>query len=125
MELIKLKCSMLDQMARKWFEPMFLLRIKPGDKVTFVPVDKGHMSQTISGGVPSGGAEFASKVNETYTQTFSSEGSYAIKCKPHFTMGMVAMIVVGDGVSNLSQMEGLKIKGKKGQKALECNAGGA
>tara|TARA_X000000950_G_C13905776_1_gene656780 strand:+ start:3210 stop:3860 length:651 start_codon:yes stop_codon:yes gene_type:complete len=97
------------------FEPMFL-RIKPGDKVTFVPVDKGHMSQTISGGIPSGGAEFASKVNETYTQTFTAEGSYAIKCKPHFTMGMVAMIVVGDGGSNLSQMESLKIKGKKGQK---------
>ena len=97
------------------FEPI-LLRIKPGDKVTFVPVDKGHMSQSMSGGVPQGATEFASKVNEEYTQTFNTPGIHAVKCKPHFAMGMVAMIVVGDNPSNISQMENLKVKGNKGKK---------
>ena len=101
------------------FEPMFL-KIKPGDKVTFIPVDKGHMSQTMPGGAPEGSSEFASKVNETYTQVFTTAGAYAINCKPHFTMGMVAMIVVGDNPQNISQMENLKIKGNKGKKRWEA-----
>ena len=94
------------------FEPTFL-QIKPGEKVRFIPVDKGHMAQTVKGGIPSGAAAFASKVNETYTQVFDQAGAYAVKCKPHYTMGMVAMIVVGDA-QNIDQMEKLKIKGKKG-----------
>lgn len=101
------------------FEPM-LLRIKPGDKVRFIPVDKGHMSQTISSGIPEGADEFASKVNETYTQTFTTTGAHAIKCKPHFTMGMIGMIVVGDNPQNISQMENLKIKGNKGKKRWDA-----
>lgn len=94
------------------FEPTFL-RIKPGDKVRFIPVDKGHMAQSIKGGIPSGASDFASKVNETYVQTFDKPGAYAVKCKPHFTMGMVAVIAVGE-VDNLEQIKSLKIKGKKG-----------
>ena len=101
------------------FEPM-LLKIKPGDKVRFIPVDKGHMSQTISSGIPEGADEFASKVNETYTQTFKTAGVHAIKCKPHFTMGMIGMIVVGDGPQNISQMENLQIKGNKGKKRWDA-----
>ena len=101
------------------FEPS-LLRIKPGDKVTFVPVDKGHMSQSMSGGTPEGGAKFASEVNEVYTQTFNAPGVHAVNCKPHLAMGMIAMIVVGDNPSNISQMENLKIKGSKGKKRWEA-----
>ncbi len=96
------------------FEPTFL-RIKPGEKVRFIPVDKGHMAQTIKGGIPDGASSFASKVNETYTQTFEQAGAYAIKCKPHFTMGMVAMIVVGKA-GNLDQIKNVKVKGSKGSK---------
>jgi pseudoazurin len=101
------------------FEPM-LLRIKPGDKVRFIPVDKGHMSQTISSGIPEGADEFASKVNQAYTQTFTTAGAHAIKCKPHFTMGMIGMIVVGGNPQNISQMENLKIKGNKGKKRWDA-----
>jgi pseudoazurin len=101
------------------FEPI-LLRIKPGDKVAFIPVDKGHMSQSISGGLPTGAKEFASKVNEKYTQTFNTPGVHAIKCKPHFSMGMVAMIVVGENPENISQMENVKIKGNKGKKRWDA-----
>ncbi len=101
------------------FEPI-LLKINKGDKVTFIPVDKGHMSQTISKGIPLGAAEFESKVNEEYTQTFNTPGVHAIKCNPHFTMGMVAMVVVGDNPENISQMENLKIKGNKGKKRWEA-----
>ncbi len=94
------------------FEPAFL-RINPGDKVRFIPVDKGHMAQTMKGGIPNGASSFESKVNETYTQVFDQAGAYAIKCKPHYTMGMVAMIVVGQP-TNLEQIKSVKVKGKKG-----------
>jgi pseudoazurin len=76
------------------FEPS-LLKVAPGDTVKFVPTDKSHNAESITGMLPEGAKPFASKVNQEVTVTFEQPGMYGIKCLPHYGMGMVAMIVVG------------------------------
>ena len=76
------------------FEPA-LVKVAPGDTVKFVPVSKGHNVETIDGMLPDGAAPFTGKINEAVTVTFDKPGIYGFKCKPHYGMGMVGMVVVG------------------------------
>jgi pseudoazurin len=77
------------------FEPS-LLEIQPGDSVRFVPTDKGHNVVSIDGMTPEGIAPFASEMNAELVVTFERPGVYGYKCKPHYGMGMVGMVVVGE-----------------------------
>jgi pseudoazurin len=79
-------------------EPAFV-RIAPGDTVHFVATDKGHNVESIPGMIPDGASPFAGKMNEDVTVTFDKPGIYGVRCKPHYGMGMVAMVVVGDPVN--------------------------
>ena len=83
------------------FEPA-LVKIAPGDTVKFVASDKGHNAEIIDTMVPEGGTRFVGKINEELAVTFEKPGVYGYKCKPHYGMGMVGMIVVGDA-ANLDQ----------------------
>ncbi len=76
------------------FEPA-LVTIQPGDMVKFLATDKGHNAETIAGMMPEGAEAFVGKINEELAVTFDKPGVYGIKCKPHYAMGMVGMIVVG------------------------------
>lgn len=76
------------------FEPA-LVKVAPGDKVTFVPTHKGHNVETIAGMLPAGVEPVVGKYNEAVSITFDKPGIYGFKCKPHYGMGMVAMVVVG------------------------------
>ncbi|WEK06780.1 MAG: pseudoazurin [Candidatus Devosia phytovorans] len=94
------------------FEPAGL-RIAPGDTVTFVPTDKGHNVESIKEVLPEGAEAFKGGMGKEVVVTFTQEGLYGIKCLPHFGMGMVAAIVVGDGApTNLAQTETVKLPGK-------------
>ncbi len=77
------------------FEPSFV-QIQPGDTVHFVPTDKSHNAESIDGMIPDGAEPFAGKINEEIEVTPEVPGIYAVKCKPHFAMGMVMIIAVGD-----------------------------
>jgi len=77
------------------FEPAFL-QIAPGDTVTFVPTDPGHNSESIPEMVPEGAEAWKGKINEEITVTFDQEGFYGYKCLPHFALGMVGLIQVGE-----------------------------
>lgn len=88
-----------------------LVKIAPGDTVTFVSVDKGHNVQGITAMMPAGAPAFKSKLSETFVQTFAAPGVYAVKCDPHYGMGMVALIVVGKPV-NLEKAKTVKQPGK-------------
>jgi pseudoazurin len=92
------------------FEPDFL-RMAPGDTVHFVAVDKGHDAVTITGMIPDGAEPFEGKLSEDVTVTLTVPGVYGVKCKPHYAMGMVALIVVGDPV-NLDAAKAVKQTGK-------------
>jgi len=77
------------------YEPAFL-QIAPGDTVVFVATDPSHNSETIEGMIPEGAAPFSSRINEEISVTLETEGLYGVKCTPHFAMGMVMTIAVGD-----------------------------
>ncbi|KGE79937.1 pseudoazurin [Agrobacterium pusense] len=90
------------------FEPL-LSKIAVGDTVTFVPKDKGHNAEAIKNMVPDGAELFKGKVNETVKQTFNTPGVYVIKCTPHYSMGMVAVIVVGENPANVQAIKEAKL----------------
>lgn len=78
-----------------FYEPEYL-RIAPGDSVRFIPTQPSHNAATIDGMIPEGAEAFKSKINEDFTVTLTAEGVYGIKCSPHFPMGMVMLIEVGE-----------------------------
>lgn len=89
------------------FEPAFV-KVAPGDTVTFKAVDKGHNAEIIKGMIPEGAEPFKGKTNEEIVVTFTVPGAYGIKCLPHFAMGMVALVVVGDAPANLEALKAVK-----------------
>lgn len=78
------------------YEPSFL-RIEPGDSVRFLPTQPGHNAATIDGMLPDGAEPFRSQINADVTVTLTIPGFYGIKCSPHYAMGMVMVIEVGEG----------------------------
>ncbi|WP_159587959.1 pseudoazurin [Chelativorans xinjiangense] len=91
-----------------------IVRAAPGDTVRFVAVDKGHNAETIKGMVPENADGFKGKINEEFTVTLEKEGIYGVKCAPHYGMGMVALITVGEPV-NTAEAETVKHPGKAGK----------
>ena len=77
------------------FEPDYLV-IRPGDRVRFIAASPGHNAATIEGMIPAGGEPFTGRINEEIEVTLTAEGIWGIKCSPHYTMGMVMLIQVGD-----------------------------
>jgi pseudoazurin len=93
------------------FEPA-LVRIAPGDTVTFVPTDKGHNAESIKEMTPEGGELFKGSIGKEVVASFTVPGVYGIKCAPHLGMGMVAIVVVGDDISNLEAVKAAKVPKK-------------
>ena len=92
------------------FQPN-LVQAAPGDTIKFVPSDKSHNAETIKGMIPEGAEAFKGKMNEEFSVTLQQEGVYGIKCAPHYGMGMVALIVVGQPV-NADEAKAVKQSGK-------------
>ncbi|CEG07035.1 Blue copper protein [Afipia felis] len=90
------------------FEPAFL-RVQPGDTVRFIPTDKGHDAETIPGMPPDGAQPFKGKLSEELKVTFQTPGLYGYRCLPHFGMGMVGLIAVGNAAPNLDAVRQVKI----------------
>jgi pseudoazurin len=103
------------------FEPAFL-KVAPGDTVTFVVEDRGHNSEAIPGMIPDGAETWKGKMNQDVSVTFATEGLYAYKCMPHVGMGMVGLIQVGDGASNLDAFKSAKLPGKAKARMAELIA---
>lgn len=77
------------------FEPM-LLQIAVGDTVNFVPSDASHNAVSFS--APSDKSSFETPYGKATKVTFNEKGVVLVKCLPHFVMGMVGVIQVGDDV---------------------------
>jgi pseudoazurin len=93
---------------RNWFEPAVLF-VEPGDTIKFVSTDKGHNSQSLV--VPDGGETWKGKLSQDVSVTLTAEGLYAYKCLPHFGLGMVALIAVGNPSVNIEAVEGERYPG--------------
>jgi pseudoazurin len=100
------------------FEPA-LTKVAVGDTVTFIPTDKGHDAQTIPDLLPDGAETFKGKTGQEVVVTFTVPGAYAVKCTPHFAMGMVALVVVGDAPANLDQIKAAKLP-KKARERIDA-----
>lgn len=100
------------------FDPA-AVKANVGDVITFVPVDKGHDAASIKELVPEGVAEAKGKMNETLKVTVDRQGAYVFKCTPHFGMGMVALVVVGDQPANLDAVKAGKMP-KKARERLDA-----
>lgn len=101
------------------FEPA-LTTVAVGDTVTFVPVDKGHNAETIKDMLPEGAEPFKGTISQPVEVTFTVPGVYGVKCNPHYAMGMVALVVVGDPSSNLEAAKAVK-NPKKAQERLDAD----
>lgn len=77
------------------FEPDYLV-IQPGDTVRFLATSRGHNAATIDGMIPGAGESFVGRIDQEIEITLTDEGIWGIKCSPHYTMGMVMLIQVGD-----------------------------
>jgi pseudoazurin len=99
------------------FDPAFV-RLKPGDSIKFVPTDKGHNVETIKGMAADGAESVKSTVGQEATIRFDKEGVYGFKCSPHYLMGMVALVVVGDQRDNMEAAKAVT-HGKLAQKRFD------
>ena len=78
------------------YEPDFLT-VAPGDTIKFIPTDPRHNAESINEMTPEGAEPIKGKINQELEVTLTEEGIYGIKCTPHYAMGMVMLIEVGEG----------------------------
>ena len=82
------------------FKPA-VLKIAPGDSVTWKATNPGHNTASIAEMTPDATLEWNGKINEELKITFTKEGVYGYKCTPHYILGMIGIIAVGDNLANL------------------------
>ena len=90
--------------------------------MTFVPTDKSHNVESIAEILPEGVEKFKSKVNDEFVLTVTEPGLYGVKCTPHFAMGMVGLIQVGDEAANLEAAKSAKMSKKARERMDEAIA---
>ena len=78
-----------------------VLRIEPGDRVRFEALDKGHNSASKRGMLPEGAEPWNGAMDQEIEVAFTVEGTYGYICLPHYQMGMVGLILVGNHRGNL------------------------
>jgi pseudoazurin len=94
-----------------------IARIDVGDTITWSPEDKGHNVEFIAG--PDGwDAPKKSKLSKEVAITFDTPGVYLYQCTPHASMGMIAIVIVGDTDPKVvkDRLKGVKVKGKSKKK---------
>jgi pseudoazurin len=99
------------------FQPDFV-KAEVGDTIRFVPTDKGHNVESIKGMLPDGVQPFKGKFGKEVVVTVDKDGVYGVKCSPHYAMGMVALIEVGQP-ANAEQASAVKHPGKAGKTFAE------
>ena len=95
-----------------------VLKVEVGDTVVWKPKDIGHNVEFIIGPdaieLPK-----KSRINQEFTYTFEKSGVYFYQCTPHKSMGMIAVIIVGDDLTNLDQVKSVRVFGKSKRKLEE------
>lgn len=99
--ILMLNAACGDSNTPNVFEPA-ILRINRGESVTFLPTDAGHNAASKRGMIPEGAQPWNGAIDEVLTVDFTVPGIYGYLCLPHYEMGMVGLIVVGEDLSNLA-----------------------
>ncbi|WP_159718829.1 pseudoazurin [Geminicoccus flavidas] len=77
------------------FEPDYV-ELRPGDTLQFRVGHRSHNAASIDGMVPDGHPGFKGQIDEEIAVALDQPGIYGIKCSPHFGMGMVMLVRVGE-----------------------------
>ena len=101
----------IDSKRRNIYSPA-LIQIELGDTVKWVATDRGHNVEFVRGAVPEGVKPFRSALGKDVSYTFSTPGAYVFKCTPHYGLGMVGIIIVGETPDNLLDIAAKKYPGK-------------
>lgn len=104
------------------FEPDYL-HIQPGDTVHFIASDPTHNAMTIPNLWPEGAKTVRTPMNQDADVTFQQAGFYGIKCLPHFMLGMVMLIEVGENNTAAHIPDGLPARAKKRFEEIKQRAG--
>ncbi|MEZ5445735.1 MAG: plastocyanin/azurin family copper-binding protein [Gammaproteobacteria bacterium] len=71
-----------------------LVKAQPGDTISWKNMST-HNTKSIE--VPEGAQHWEGKLNEDFHVTLDKPGAYVYECVPHASMGMVGVVLVGDG----------------------------
>lgn len=89
-----------------------VLKIAAGDIVRFKAIDAGHNSASKKGMLPEGAVPWNGGIDEEIEIQFTIEGTYGYLCVPHYEMGMVGLILVGDYKQNVNTARTVRHSGK-------------
>ena len=111
-ETIKIQMLNVNEAGDKMVFSQELIRAELGDVIKFVPTDKSHNAQSVKNALPDDQKKFKGKMNKEIEYLVTEAGLTAVVCQPHQTMGMVALIVVGNDVSNAQDILDAGVRGK-------------
>jgi pseudoazurin len=111
-ETIEIKMLNVNEAGDKMVFSQELIRAELGDVIKFVPTDKSHNAQSVKNALPDDQKKFKGKMNKEIEYLVTEAGLTAVVCQPHQTMGMVALIVVGNDVSNAQDILDAGVRGK-------------
>lgn len=99
------------------FKPR-LITAQVGDTIRFVPTDPTHQSSSIEGMIPEGTRGWEGEVNKAVEYVVPKPGIYGYKCVPHYSAGMVGLIVV-EGEGKLDNLEAARAMTHQGLASRE------
>ena len=111
-ETIEIQMLNANEAGDKMVFSQELIRAELGDVIKFVPTDKSHNAQSVKNALPDGQKKFKGKMNKAIEYLVTEAGLTAVVCQPHQGMGMVALIVVGNDVSNAQDILDARVRGK-------------
>ncbi len=82
--------------------------INVGDTIEWLPKNEGHNVEFLAGPNMEALPE-NSDLNVRYAITFDLPGVYLYQCTPHGNMGMLGLIVVGNNLDNLGNIEAVEL----------------
>lgn len=88
-----------------------LILAEVGDVIQFIATDRSHNAQSVRDALPEGQEAFKGRMSQDVQYLVTETGLTAVVCQPHQTMGMVALIVVGNDLSNAQDILDARIRG--------------
>ena len=82
--------------------------IDVGDTIEWLPKNKGHNVEFLAGPNMKALPE-KSDLDVSHRITFDLPGVYLYQCTPHGNMGMLGLIIVGNNIDNLDDIEKVEL----------------
>ena len=83
-------------------------KIDVGDTIEWLPKNEGHNVEFL-GGPDFNSLPEKSELNSFHSVTFNLPGVYLYHCTPHGNMGMIGLVIVGNDLHNLKDIEGIEL----------------